>query len=152
MSNRVETSKKLLRIAELDVARAEERTVALRQAVETAETAQQAAKQQLADFATRWEAESRRGMQMSQLRVFETHRDLLIREVGARQAELEGARAQVDSQVRQVVRLRQAVDRSEKVRSKMQREHDVTRLKKEQRAMDDRTSARRQMTWGADHE
>ena len=148
MSNRVETSKKLLRIAELDVARAEERMVVLRQGVEKAETAHQVAKQQLADFAARWEAESRRGLAMSQLRVFESHRDHLIRELDARLAELEGARAQVDSQERQVVRLRQAVDRSEKVRAKMQREQDVVRLKKEQREMDDRTSARRQSSWG----
>jgi len=148
MSNRVETSKKLLRIAELDVARAEERMVVLRQGVEKAETAHQVAKQQLADFAARWEAESRRGLAMSQLRVFESHRDHLIRELDARHAELEGARAQVDSQERQVVRLRQAVDRSEKVRAKMQREQDVVRLKKEQREMDDRTSARSQSSWG----
>lgn len=151
MSNRVETSKKLLRIAELDVARAEERMVALREAVQKAETAHEVALQQLADFEARWEAESRRGLAMAQLRVFESHRDHLIREKGARHAELEGARAQVDSQERQVVRLRQAVDRCEKVRAKMQREQDVLRLKREQNQADDRTSARRPVSWGTDH-
>lgn len=151
MTNRVETSKKLLRIAELDVARAEERMVLLRQAVQKAEAACDAATQQLVEFEAKWEAESRRGLAMSQLRIFETHRDHMIREKGARKAELDGARAQVDSQERQVVRLRQAVDRSEKVRSKMQREQDVLRLKKEQSEADDRTSARHQTFWGADH-
>lgn len=140
MPNRVHTANKLLRLAEVDAARANERVAKLREQVASAKEAMQTAVDDLSKFEIKADAASRAGLSTAHLRIFENHRAFLIAAVQTRSDELNKAQGQVDAQERHLQRLRQGVDRAEKVRLKMQREVDVATQKKQQRELDDRSS------------
>ncbi|MEZ4461603.1 MAG: flagellar FliJ family protein [bacterium] len=146
MSNRVQTANKLLRLAEVDTARADERMMSLRQQTEKAESDYRRAQDDLAEFELQWDTASRSGLGMAHLLVYQNQRDFLVRQVAHARDALSRSRGEVDAQERHLQRLRQVVDRAEKVRARMQREQDVVRIKKDQREMDDRT--RYVPSWG----
>lgn len=146
MSNRVQTANKLLRLAEVDTARADERMMSLRHMTEKAEADYRRAQDDLAEFELQWDTASRAGLGMAHLLVYQNQRDFLVRCVTEARDAMGRARGEVDAQERHLQRLRQVVDRAEKVRARMQREQDVVRIKKDQREMDDRT--RYVPSWG----
>jgi len=146
MSGRHVLSKKLVKLAEIDAARVQERCDTLEQEVRQARTRLQALEEELSRFEASKEERSGQGLKMGELKLFEAHAEGLIRSIGEERESLTQRERDLSNEKNRLIAVRRDVDRAEKVSLRVRKGDEKKRAQESQRVDDDRASRSRQET------